>query len=130
MQGNASSAPSLEQTVDSAMTANDDALTKLRLEIDKKTDVFDVVVVTVFSQNDVGYFLANHFGAELVLYFTGQTSLPFMNHAMGMPHNPAYMPLILFNFKPPLSFFQRLLNTFATTVLHYYGRYRMQFNLI
>ena len=104
------------------MVSNNDALTKLKPEIEKKSDVFDVVVVSVFMANDAGYFLANHFGADLVLYFTCQISLPFMNHAMGMPHNPAYMPLIVFNFKPPLTFFQRVLNTIATTLFHHYGR--------
>ena len=64
----------------------------------KEGKQFDIVVVSVFG-SETGYYLAKKFGdASIVLYSTGQVSFPWMDLAMGQPHNPSYMPLILFEY--------------------------------
>ncbi len=37
-----------------------------------------------------------------------------MDWAMGMPHNPAYLPFALMQFQAPMNFFQRVVNTIGT----------------
>ena len=55
-----------------ALGGNDLALKTLAPEIAEPAGKFDVVVVSAFVANDAAYYLAKHFGADLVLYFTGQ----------------------------------------------------------
>ena len=41
-----------------------------------------------------------------------------INHAMGMPHNPALLPLGLFDYEAyKMTFWQRTLNTMATNLI-------------
>ena len=79
---------------------------------------FDVVMTVFFSAHEAGYYLAHRFQAQLVLYCTGQVSIPMINHAMGMPHNPALLPLGLFDYEAfKMTFWQRTLNTMATNLI-------------
>jgi glucuronosyltransferase len=84
----------------------------------KEGKQFDIVVVSVFG-SETGYYLAKKFGdASIVLYSTGQVSFPWMDLAMGQPHNPSYMPLILFEYGTDMSFLQRVKNLLVTTFMH------------
>ncbi|TRY78677.1 hypothetical protein TCAL_13198 [Tigriopus californicus] len=109
-----------DKMLDMAFTTNRNALMEeaLQTHIRRKTD-FDVVVVSPFLANDAGYYLAHYFEADLALYFTGQATLPWMDHAMGMSPSPSFNPLILFSFKHPMTFLQRVLNTVATMVFEH-----------
>ena len=79
---------------------------------------FDVVMTVFFSAHEAGYYLAHRFQAQLVLYCTGQVSLPMIDHAMGMPHHPGLLPLGLFDYEPyKMNFWQRTVNTIATNML-------------
>jgi hypothetical protein len=56
---------------------------------------FDMVIVQVdLTCCEVGYYLAEHFNAPLVLFSTFQTSWSYVSWAMGQPHNPAYQAII------------------------------------
>ena len=48
---------------------------------------FDVVIVINFFGDAAGYYIAQRFNASLVLYFTGQMSLPWIDEAVGQPHS-------------------------------------------
>lgn len=110
----------INEMLDMAFTTNKNALQgdAFQAHIKRKTD-FDVVIVSPFLANDAGYYLAHYFEADLALYFTGQATLPWMDHAMGMSPSPSFNPLILFSFKHPMTFLQRVLNTVATLVFEH-----------
>lgn len=79
---------------------------------------FDVVITVFFSAHEAGYYLAHRFQAQLVIYCTGQVSVPMINHAMGMPHNPALLPLALFGYEAyKMTFWQRTINTVVTNFI-------------
>ena len=78
---------------------------------------FDIVVVSVMG-SEGGYYLAKKFKSSLVLYSTGQASIPWFDHAMGQPHNPSYMPLALLESGSDMSFTERLKNLLLTTFMH------------
>lgn len=80
---------------------------------------FDVVLVSVLFCNEPGFYLAHKFNASLALYSTTQVAWSFMDWAMGQPHNPAYLPLSLFSYKPgEMTLLQRTLNTVGTVAVH------------
>lgn len=110
----------INEMLDMAFTTNKNALQgdAFQAHIKRKTD-FDVVIVSPFLANDAGYYLAHYFEADLALYFTGQATLPWMDHAMGMSPSPSFNPLILFSFKHPMTFLQRVLNTVATLLFEH-----------
>ena len=51
-----------------------------------------MVVVKMYVASEVGYYLAHRGDANLVLFSTLMASFSPMDHAMGMPHNTAYLP--------------------------------------
>lgn len=76
-----------------------------------------MVVVSALIANEAGYYLAHRFGrARLCLYLTVQRSMPTMDHAMGMPHNPALLPFFALPFAAPreMDLHQRIASTVAT----------------
>ena len=75
---------------------------------------FDVLLTTVAPASEIGYFLAHRFSAQLVLYCTAQASVPHMDYAVGMPHNPAYIPFAVTGYNRDMNFFQRMVNTAVT----------------
>ena len=89
-------------------------LVKALLKEEKK---FDIVIVSIFG-SEAGYYLAKKFDSDIVLYSTAQVALPWMNIAMGQPHNPSYMPLPLLEYGTDMSFIQRFRNTVMTTFIH------------
>ena len=89
---------------------------KLLLMAGKK---FDIVIVSAFLANEGGYYLAKKFDASLVLYSTGQVSIPWLDAAMGQPHNPSYMPVALLDSSTEMSFIERLKNFVITNLMHY-----------
>ncbi len=101
--------------IQGAFDSNDNALGHplLRAELDKG---FDVVLVSSFFCSEAGYYLAKRSDAALALYFTGQVSLSFMDWAVGQPHNPAYLPFLMFDVPAPFTFMQRVVNTLITYV--------------
>ena len=66
---------------------------------------FDVCVVGVMG--DAGLYLARKFNASPVMYFSAQASMPYLNEAIGQPHNPAHVPFIFTSFGTTMSFLQR-----------------------
>ena len=65
--------PPLGSMIETAVTANDKALTQIKQHLYFKEN-FDVVLVYSLLGNEPGYFLASHFNASLVLYSTEQVS--------------------------------------------------------
>lgn len=53
---------------------------------------FDVVMVSLFPTNEVGYFLAHKLNATLVLFSSYQGSPPWLLRTMAMPFEPAVYP--------------------------------------
>ena len=88
----------------------------------KEGKKFDIVVVSAFLASEAGYYLARKFHSSLALYFTGQSSLPWVDHALGQPHNPSYMPIALLEASTDMTFLERLKNFFVTNVFHYLVR--------
>ncbi len=101
-----------ENLVRGAVLSNKKALENslLRKEIEEG---FDVVIVYTTLPNDVGVYLANRMGAQLVLYCSGQGPNPFVQWAVGQPFNPAYQTFNGYVSNRNLSFFQRVFNTLA-----------------
>lgn len=95
-----------------AIDTNDNALyhPEVKKLLNDRDTKFDVVVVCALV-NDVGYYLAHRFKASLALYLTTQNSFTTMDHAMGMPNNPALQPLGFFPFPNRMVFWQRAVNT-------------------
>ena len=91
---------------------------RLKALIDDPETKFDVAMVIPFYGDEVGYYLANRFNASLVLYFTGQVSLSWVDEAMGQPHNTAYLPTALLPYTSEMNFFQRAINTIGNFVFH------------
>ena len=56
--------------------------------------------------NEMGYYLAHRFNASLALYFTAQVACPWMDFAIGQPHNPAYIPAMMTTHDTEMSFFE------------------------
>eukprot|EP00095_Tigriopus_kingsejongensis_P001002 snap_masked-scaffold1486_size38793-processed-gene-0.2 protein:Tk01002 transcript:snap_masked-scaffold1486_size38793-processed-gene-0.2-mRNA-1 annotation:"udp-glucuronosyltransferase 2b30-like" len=113
----------VDKMIGCALKSTEDALKSapLKAHIAKKTK-FDVVVVSAFLANDAGYYLAHYFESDLVLYFTGQTSMSWMDHAMGMSPSPSFVPFTLFSFQHPMSFLQRVGNTVAVFIFEHVMR--------
>ena len=86
----------------------------------KQGKKFDIVLVTAFLANEGGYYLAKKFDASIVLYSTGQVSFPWVNAALGQPHNPSYVPNVFVQSGSEMNFFQRL-SSFVLTGLMEYG---------
>ena len=83
---------------------------------------FDLVIVQPLMTSEGGYYLAHKFKAPTAIYNTGQCHIPFINTAVGQPFNPAYSNLIMLQFIGPMSFLQRVLNTFASFMFEHVFR--------
>eukprot|EP00095_Tigriopus_kingsejongensis_P005737 maker-scaffold28_size608977-snap-gene-1.14 protein:Tk05737 transcript:maker-scaffold28_size608977-snap-gene-1.14-mRNA-1 annotation:"udp-glucuronosyltransferase 2c1" len=118
---NSTSMMPMQKMLWASLDANREALASpaLQAHIQSRTK-FDVVIVLAFIANESGYYLAHHFGADLVLYFSGQASLPWMDHALGMAPNPAFVPMIGMSCQHPMTFFQRVKNTVLTLALEHF----------
>jgi glucuronosyltransferase len=79
---------------------------------------FDVAMVIPFFGDEAGYYLAHRFNASLVLYFTGQVSLSWVDEAMGQPHNTAYLATAILPFTSEMTFLQRAINTAGNFFFH------------
>ena len=91
---------------------------KMKKIISDPNTKFDVVMTLFFTAHEAGYYLAHRFQAQLVFFSTGQVAIPMIDHAMGMPHHPALLPLPLFDYKPyNMNFWQRVLNTLGTNAM-------------
>ena len=88
-------------------------------ELLKQGKKFDIVIVSAFLVSEGGYYLAKKFDASLAIYFTGQSSLPWVDAAFGQPHNPSYLPTPLLEAGTEMSFLERLQNFIITFLFHY-----------
>ena len=68
---------------------------------------------------EVGYWLANKFDASLAIYSTEQVSIPWIDHALGQPHNAAYLPNPFSVMGTDMNFLERLINFVVTNFFHY-----------
>ena len=75
-------------------------------------------MVIPFFGDEAGYYIAQRFNASLVLYFTGQVSISWVDEAMGQPHNTAYMPTAILPFISEMNFLQRAANTLGNFIFH------------
>ncbi len=117
----------LSGLVAAALSTNDKALSHpaLRAHLDDPgARGFDVVLVSPFLASEAGYYLAHRFDAAQVVYVTVQASASFVDYAVGMPHNPAYLPMPMMPFLPPMTFLQRVVNTLASVAFQA-GRWKM-----
>ena len=90
--------------------------------LDDPSTRFDVVITVYFPGHEASYYLADRFKASLVLFFTGQTSVPSISHAMGMPHNPALLPFPLLGYPLQMNIWQRTVNFVVTNISHHLAR--------
>ena len=99
-----------------AFSINDNAMKDPMMKemLNDPNTKFDIVIVQPFPGSEAGYYLAKRFNAPLAIYLTAQSNIPFVNTALGQPFNPSYMPLVANNFVAPMTFFQRVINTFTT----------------
>ena len=88
----------------------------------KQGKKFDVVVVSAFLASEGGYYLAKKFDASLVIYSTGQVSLPWVSSALGQPHNPSYMPNPLLESSEEMTFKDRLVSFVANGLMEHVFR--------
>ena len=85
----------------------------------KQGKKFDIVIVNAFIASESGYYLAKKFDASIALYFTGQVSMPWIDAAVGQPHNPSFLPNPLLGLGTEMNFVERIKNFIATQVMHY-----------
>jgi glucuronosyltransferase len=105
------------EAVDTAITLNDNALNHpvMKKLLSDPNTRFDAVIVSNFMAGEAGYYLAYKWQAELALYCSAQSRLPFLSSAMGQPHNPALNTLALLPYSAgSMTFPQRVLNTVMT----------------
>ena len=65
--------------------------------------------------NEASYYLAHRKNSSLALFNTSPFSFPYLNWAMGNPHNPAFMPSPISGFSQDMTFLQRTVNTLVNT---------------
>lgn len=75
---------------------------------------FDIVIVSSFLMTEAAYYLAHKFEASIVHYHTAQSSLFIVDHAVGQPNNPAFMPPLQLELSHPMTFYQRVISTLTT----------------
>ncbi len=124
LETGASSTPPIFDLLDAAIETNDNLLGHPRMKqlLSDPETKFDILMVSPFFASESGYYLAHKFNASLVMYFTGQASISFLDHALGMPHNPAFVPFLMLQYNHPMTFFQRVVNTIATLFFQYVVR--------
>ena len=85
----------------------------------------------MYVASEVGYYLAHRSNANLILFSTLMASFSPMDHAMGMPHNTAYLPYQFLDKQPlQMSFLDRLKNTVLTNVAEYVMRNQVAFHRV
>ena len=71
----------------------------------------------MYVASEVGYYLSHRAGANLVLFSTLMASFSPMDHALGMPHNTAYLPFQFLDVQPlQMSFLDRLKGPYLNDV--------------
>ena len=85
---------------------------------------FDIVILNVLG-SETGYYLATKFKSSIVLYSTYSNSIPWLDSAIGQPHNPSFMPLFVLRYVSKMNFLQRLINSVATTIFHSWRNYHL-----
>ncbi len=91
---------------------------EFRALLEDPATTFDAVIVVPFFGNEAGYYFSHKYGAPLILYFTGQVSVAWVDEAVGQPHNTAYLPTVVLPFTSDMTFVQRVLNTLGNFLFH------------
>ena len=86
---------------------------------------FDVVLVFGVMA-EPGFYLGHRFDAATVNYASAQSSIPSMEHDIGNPHHPAYMVVPFLDYKHPMTFLQRVVNTVASMAVEAF-RYKINY---
>lgn len=90
--GGTTSTPVFE-LINAMIEANDAALSLPEIQklLKYPSTKFDIVVSTAYF-NDVGVYLAHRFKAQLVIFSSVQTAIPWMDDAIGQQYNTAVIP--------------------------------------
>ena len=102
---------------ENVLKLNENALSNAEMKklIEDPNTRFDLVVVCPFLGSEMGYYLAHRFKAPIGIYFTGQSQMNYVNHAIGQPFNPSYMTMPMLPFENGnMNFVQRCINTFVS----------------
>ena len=91
--------------------------------LDDPNTRFDIVIAVYIFGHEAGYYLAERFRAQLVLYFTAQLAIPTIDHALGIPHHPALLPFGPTHFPHRMNFWQRTINFLALNYAEHVFRY-------
>ena len=103
---------------------NDNALSDPEIQklIKDPNTRFDLVIVQPLINSETGYYLAHRFKAPIAIWNTAQSHLPFISTAMGQPYNPSYVQLPMLGAIGHMTFFERVMNTFASFMFEHVAR--------
>ena len=80
---------------------------------------FDIVIVQPVFASEAGYYLGYKFKAPIATYLTAQSHIPQISHSVGQPYNPSYMNFPMLPAIGEMTFFERVMNTFASFVFEH-----------
>ena len=103
---------------------NDNALSDPEIQklIKDPNTRFDLVIVQPLINSETGYYLAHRFKAPIAIWNTAQSHLPFISTAMGQPYNPSYVQFPMLGAIGQMTFFERVINTFASFMFEHVAR--------
>ena len=103
---------------------NDNALSDPEIQklIKDPNTRFDLVIVQPLINSETGYYLAHRFKAPIAIWNTAQSHMPFISTAMGQPYNPSYVQFPLLGAIGQMTFFERVINTFASFMFEHVAR--------
>ena len=103
---------------------NDNALSDPEIQklIKDPNTRFDLVIVQPLINSETGYYLAHRFKAPIAIWNTAQSHMPFISTAMGQPYNPSFVQFPLLGAIGQMTFFERVINTFASFMFEHVAR--------
>ena len=103
---------------------NDNALSDPEIQklIKDPNTRFDLVIVQPLINSETGYYLAHRFKAPIAIWNTAQSHMPFISTAMGQPYNPSYVQFPMLGAIGQMTFFERVINTFASFMFEHVAR--------
>ena len=110
--------------MNASYNCNDNALSDPEIQklIKDPNTIFDLVIVQPLFSSEAGYYLAHRFKAPFAIWNTAQSHMPFISTAMGQPYNPSYVQFPLLGAIGQMTFFERVINTFASFMFEHVAR--------